>query len=171
MSGKPWTPERRFAFAAKMRARWRGGAYRRRRAPVISAAERAARSARMARLNARMGGDKALKRKCVNGQKRARRSPAYRAIQSAVMADVMSRPELRAKARDRCIKINTNPKVRVRQWAGRRGFVIPAELQADYRLLVRKVGSAEARRIIKDEIARTKRRRGLPWRKPPGEPA
>ncbi|MGD0420570.1 MAG: hypothetical protein ABSA68_13490 [Xanthobacteraceae bacterium] len=120
MSGRPWTPERRTAFGVTMRKRWRAGQYAGRRAATVTETERAARSGRMKRLNGRMRDDEALKNKCIRGQKRVRQSPAYRAIQSAVMADVMSRPELRRQARYHCIKINKNPKVRKRQWAGRR---------------------------------------------------
>jgi hypothetical protein len=43
----------------------------------------------MRRLNARMRDDEALKAKCVRGQKRVRRSPGFRAVASAVMADIM----------------------------------------------------------------------------------
>jgi hypothetical protein len=120
MSGKPWTPERREAFSAAMRQRWRSGQYADRRPATITADERAARSGRMKRLNACMRDNEALKNKCIRGQKRVRRAPAYRSVQAAVMADVMSRPEMRRQARFHCIKINKNPKVRKRQWAGRR---------------------------------------------------
>ena len=120
MSGKPWTSDRRAAFSASMRKRWRAGAFARRRPATISSAERSARSVRMKRLNARMRDDDILKNKCIRGQKRIRRSAGYRAIQSAVMTDVMAAPELRRAARFHCIKINKNPKVRKRQWAGRR---------------------------------------------------
>lgn len=130
MSGKPWTPERRAAFASSMSERWRTGVYAKRKPAVISPNERAARSARASALNIRMRDDEALKRKCVRGMKRVRRSPAYRAIQAAVMVDVMSRPELRRAARFHCIKINKKPKVRKRQWAGRRRRAALRQLEA-----------------------------------------
>lgn len=120
MSGKPWPPERREAFSLKVRARWRNGAFAKRRPATITDAERAARSARMKLLNARMRDDEQLKSKCIRGQKRVRRSASYRAMQSLVMTDVMARPELRRAARFHCIKLNKNPRVRKRQWAGRR---------------------------------------------------
>lgn len=120
MSGKPWNAERKAAFSVAMKQRWKRGAYDARRPAVIDGAERQARSGRMKRLNVRMRDDEALKRKCVRGQKRMRRSPQFRAVQSAVMTDIMARPELRRAARFHCIKINKNPKVRKRQWAGRR---------------------------------------------------
>lgn len=83
-------------------------------------AMRAASSERMSRLNARMRDDAKLKQKCIRGQKRARRQPAYRAIQSLVMKDIMARPGARSRARRHCVAINKDPKVRRRQWAGRR---------------------------------------------------
>lgn len=81
---------------------------------------RATKSAMMKALNARMRLNEDLKRKCVAGQKRVRREPAYRAIQSLVMKDIMSRPGARSRARRHCVAINKDPKVRRRQWAGRR---------------------------------------------------
>lgn len=120
MSGAPWTPERKAAHSLRMRARWSAGEFSTRAAPAIDDRERAARSARMSRLNLRMRDDDVLKAKCVRGQKRVRRSQFYRAIQSAVMTDIMSRPELRRMARFHCITINKKPKVRKRQWATRR---------------------------------------------------
>jgi len=120
VSGKPWTVERKAAFSLAMRKRWRGGVYARRSPARIDTAERAARSARMKTLNMRMRDDGALKRKCVRGQKRVRRSPAYRAVQAAVMTDLMRSPEMRRMARFHCVKINKRPKTRRRQWAGRR---------------------------------------------------
>lgn len=121
-----WTPERRLAFAKHMKARWRDPAYRdlvvrrRRERGPQSSERRAAASVRMKLLNARMRDDEKLKNKCIRGQKRVRRSPAYRAIQSAVMKDIMARPDLRRAARFRLIKLNKDPKVRRRQWASRR---------------------------------------------------
>lgn len=125
MSGCPWTPERKAAMAQRMRTRWKDPDYRRdqsrkRAAAMQDPARRAAASARMKRLNARMRDDEELMRKCVRGQKKVRRTPAYRAMQSAVMTDIMARPELRRRARFHCIAINKKPKVRKRQWAGRR---------------------------------------------------
>jgi hypothetical protein len=120
MAGKPWTPERKAAHAAAMKARWAAGAYARRRLPLIEESERNARRARMKRLNIRMRDDEDMKGRCVAGMKRVRRSAAYREIQAAVMAETMSRPELRRQARFHCIRINRNPKVRRRQWASRR---------------------------------------------------
>jgi hypothetical protein len=120
MSGKPWNAERKAAFRAAMRKRWRSGAYARRRPATIDETERARRQARMAALNLRMSHDEALKAKCVRRQKRARRSPAYRAVQSAVMRELMSSPEMRRTARYHAIRINKNARVRKRQWATRR---------------------------------------------------
>jgi hypothetical protein len=120
MSGKPWTPERRAAFSVHLKDRWSSGVYASRQAPTIDAAERYRRSARASRLNIRMRDDETLKARCIKGMKRVRRSADYRAIQAAVMTDIMARPELRRAARFHCIKINKNPKVRKRQWAGRR---------------------------------------------------
>lgn len=120
MSGKRWTPERKAAHAARMRERWRRSVYAKRAAPTIGEAARAARSARMKCLNDRMRDDKELKRKCVRGQKRVRRTQSYRAIQSAVMTATMARPELRALAAEHAARINKDPTVRRRQWAGRR---------------------------------------------------
>jgi len=120
MSGKPWTPERKAAYRIAVRKRWRQGIYARRRAAVITAAEHEARSARMKALNRRMQHDDALKAKCIRGQRRVRRSPQYRAVQAAVLKDIMSRPEQRRRARFHCVRINKNPLVRRRQWAGRR---------------------------------------------------
>jgi hypothetical protein len=87
---KPWTPERKAASAERMK-----------------------------RLNERMRTDPALKTKCVKGQKRARRKPGYRAMQALTMAETMARPEVREKARQHACKINRDPEVRKRQWAGR----------------------------------------------------
>lgn len=81
---------------------------------------RAAKSAHMKALNARMRTDEELKARCVAGQKRFRRSPMARAIASAEMKKKMQRPEMRRAARYHCIKINKNQKVRRRQWATRR---------------------------------------------------
>jgi hypothetical protein len=88
--------------------------------PEISAAERARRSARMKSLNMRIRDDDALRVKVIRGQRRVRNNPIYKLIQAAVMKDIMSRPDMRRAARNHCIKINKNPKVRKRQWAGRR---------------------------------------------------
>lgn len=121
MSGKPWTEERKAAKRDAMRKLWAAGAFAGRRAPAIDdEAERMARVDRMARLNIRMSYDETLKRKCVRGQKRVRRSAAYRTVQAAVMRDVMSRPEQRRRAKFHCIRINKNARTRKRQWASRR---------------------------------------------------
>jgi len=127
MSGtrEAWTPERRAAQAARMRERYRNPSARRKQAEHLARVRarpevRAAASARMKRLNARIRDDDKLRGKVIRGQKRVRRSPQYRAMQSLVMTDVMSRPENRRAARFHCIRINKNPKVRKRQWAGRR---------------------------------------------------
>jgi len=120
MSGKPWSAERKASFAAMVRKRWRTGVYARRLIAQIADAERQARAERMRALNRRMQHDEQLKAKCVRGQRKVRRSPDYRAIQSALMKDIMARPELRQRARFHCVRINKNPKVRRRQWAGRR---------------------------------------------------
>lgn len=120
MSGKPWTEERKAAWREVIRRRWRDGTYAARRPALIDERERAARSGRMARLNIRMSYDDDLKRRCVRGQKRTRRSPGYVAVQSAVMKDLMSRPEMRRAAKFHCVKINKNPRTRKRQLATRR---------------------------------------------------
>jgi hypothetical protein len=121
LSGKPWPPERKAAQAARLRDRWRRGAFRKRKPASIDDAERAARSARMAALNARMCEDRALKRKCVAGQKRVRRRKRYRALQGGRMRALMrDRPELRELARTHAARINRDPNVRRRQWATRR---------------------------------------------------
>lgn len=120
MSGRPWTPERRAAFAAAMRERWRRGDYAKRRRVVLSPAERARRQAHMRRLNFRMSFDENLKSKCVAGQRRVRRQAAWRNVQAAVMREIMARPGMREKARQHCRRINKNPRTRKRQWAGRR---------------------------------------------------
>nr|WP_311538547.1 hypothetical protein [uncultured Bradyrhizobium sp.] len=125
MSGKPWSAERKAAHAKRMKARWSNPAYRsaqvgRLRALNNGATARAAASERMRQLNERMRSDDALKRKCVSGMTKSRRDPAYRKMQSLVMAETMSRPENKAKAREHCASINRDPKVRDRQWAGRR---------------------------------------------------
>jgi hypothetical protein len=103
-----------------MRGRWRKGAYAKRKPARISEDERSRRRARMASLNIRMRDDETLKAHCVRGQRRVRRAPRFRAIQSAVMTAVMARPEMRRMAKFHCIKINKNPKIRKRQWIGRR---------------------------------------------------
>jgi hypothetical protein len=131
VSGKPWTPERKAAMSKRMKARWRNPKYRkaqaaRNRKAMADAQRRAAASARMKQLNERMRSDEALKKKCVKGMKRARRKPAYRAMQALVMAETMSRPELRAAARQHAIAINRDPDVRGKQWAGRRRKLLEA---------------------------------------------
>jgi hypothetical protein len=121
MSGKPWTPERKARFSRQQKARWRDPKLRKAQAErMADPAKRAASSERMKRLNDRMREDKALKKKCVRGMKRVRRSAAYRAIRSLVMRKTMARPENREKARLHACKINRDPKVREKQWAGRR---------------------------------------------------
>lgn len=120
-----WTPERRAAHAARLKQRWRDPTYRaaqaeKRRAAMRDPRRRAQASARMKTLNLRMRHDEELKAKCVRGQKRVRRAPAYRETQALVMADIMARPEQKRRARFHAIRINKNPKVRKRQWAGRR---------------------------------------------------
>jgi len=78
-------------------------------------------SDRMASLNERMKRkNSAARRRRIEGQKRVRQDPAYRAVQAAVMRDVMSRPEMREAARAHAATINRDPEVRRRQWAGRR---------------------------------------------------
>jgi len=67
-----------------------------------------------------MRDDEQLKAKCIRGQKRVRRRPAFRDIQAAVMKDIMARPEMRRAAHTHCVKINKNPRVRRRQWRTRR---------------------------------------------------
>jgi hypothetical protein len=120
VSGKPWTPERRAAFSESMRKRWAGGAYAKRKPPSIDPADRRRRSEQMKALNARAATDAELKRAMVKGATRARRKPAWRAVQALVMADIMSRPENKAKAAAHCRRINRNPRTRKRQWAARR---------------------------------------------------
>ena len=125
MSGKPWNEERKAAQARMMRQRWADPVYAatvlaRLEAARNSDAGRATASARMKALNVRMRDDEKLRAKCVRGQKRVRRSPAYRAMQALVMADVMSRPANKEKARKHCRRINRIQRVRRRQWAGRR---------------------------------------------------
>lgn len=121
-----WTPERRAAQAERMRQRFKDPAHRAAHAAKMAKAmqdpaRRAASSARMKKLNARIRDDDTLRAKVIRGQKRVRRAPQYRAIQSAVMKDLMARRrELRRGARFHCISINKNPKVRKRQWASRR---------------------------------------------------
>src|SRR6185312_11770232 len=120
MSGKPWTAERRAQFSAAMTQRWKRGDYAKRKPAEIDPTDRAARSARMRKLNFCMSYDETLKAKCVRGQVRVRRSPAYRAVQSAVLTEIMARPGMRHQARLHCIQINKNPRTRKRQWATRR---------------------------------------------------
>jgi hypothetical protein len=67
-----------------------------------------------------MRDDEELKGRCIRGMKRIRRSKSYRAIQAAVMAEIMKRPELRRRARFHCITINKNPKVRIPMKSPRR---------------------------------------------------
>lgn len=120
-----WTPERRAAQAQRMRNRFRDPAEREKqrvRATALMAdpERRAAASARMKRLNARMRDDEVLRAKCIRGQKRTRRAPAFRKMQSLVMSELMARPDMKRMARFHCLRINKNPKVRRRQVAGRR---------------------------------------------------
>jgi hypothetical protein len=77
-------------------------------------------SGRMQLLNLMMKRDPALKARCVAGMTRVRRDPTYRAIQSAVMKEMMSRPEMREQARQHAVRINKNAAIRKRQWKGRR---------------------------------------------------
>lgn len=120
-----WTPERRRAQGKRMKKRMRDKTVRaetlaRLEKANSDPANRAAASVRMKQLNNRMSTDDKLKAKCVRGQKRVRQDPTYRAIQSAVMTDIMSRPENKAKARNHVTKLNKDPEARRRQWAGRR---------------------------------------------------
>lgn len=120
-----WTPERRRAQGKRMKKRMRDKTVRaetlaRLRAANDDPANRTAASVRMKQLNNRMSTDDKLKAKCVRGQKRVRRDPVYRATQALVMADIMSRPENKAKARKHVTKLNKDPEARQRQWAGRR---------------------------------------------------
>lgn len=120
-----WTPERRLAHAKRLRTKWRDPNYRARQSKSRAKAmecplRRAASSTRMKILNQRIRNDDALRNKVIRGQKRVRRSPEYRAMQSLVMKEIMSRPEQRRRARFHCIKINKNKNTRRRQWATRR---------------------------------------------------
>ena len=125
MSGKPWTPERKAAWSRRQKVRWtrpsrRRAQAERSRATMADPEKRAAASKRMKALNERMRRDKALKKKCVRGQRRARRKKRYRAVRSIAMKKTMARPENREKARWHCCDINRDPAVRARQWDGRR---------------------------------------------------
>lgn len=120
-----WTPKRRRAQAKRMKKRMQdqtvlAETLERLQVARDDPANRAAASDRMKQLNNRMSTDEKLKAKCIRGQKRVRRDPAYRSVQSVVMADIMSRPENKAKAREHVTKLNKDPKMRRRQWAGRR---------------------------------------------------
>lgn len=131
MSGKPWTPERKAAQAIRMRARcrnpkWRAAQSKKSRAAMADPVKRAQASERMKLLNERMRTDAALKKKCVKGQKRARRKPSYRAVQSLTMKETMAKPENRETARQHACAINRDPAVRERQSAGRRRKLLQA---------------------------------------------
>ncbi|MBR0855518.1 hypothetical protein [Bradyrhizobium liaoningense] len=125
MSGQPWSHEQKAAHAERMRLHWADPAYRewltaKSQARSTTPEARAAASERMRKLNERMSADPALKRKCIAGQKRVRRSKSYRQMQSLVMTETMARPENREKARQHACKINRDAAVRKRQWDGRR---------------------------------------------------
>jgi hypothetical protein len=78
-------------------------------------------SYRMAELNRRMKRkNSAIKRRCIEGMRRVRQDPVYRAIQGAVLREIMSRPGMRAKAIAHAVAINRQPDVRAKQWATRR---------------------------------------------------
>lgn len=85
----------------------------------MSAEQRALKAKQMRELNERMRTDVELKARTVAGAVRARQDPAYKAMQALTMADVMSRPENKEKARQHACRINRDPDVRERQWAGR----------------------------------------------------
>jgi len=78
-------------------------------------------SHRMARLNHRMKRkNSAIKRRCIEGMRRVRQDPTYRAIQGAVLREIMARPGMREKAIAHAVAINRTPEVRAKQWVTRR---------------------------------------------------
>jgi hypothetical protein len=158
MNGKPWSPDRKLAQAKRMKARWSNPSYRSAqvgRLRLLNNGPEARQQAaqRMKQLNERMRSDKALKKKNVAGQKRARRDPAYRAIQSLVMAETMAQPEMRELAREHCRQINRDPKVGKRQTRGKRrkqelaeATRIPGDVDQTFLLLMaRETGMGRAR--------------------------
>lgn len=119
MAGKPWSDERKAAHGAMMRQRWAAGRFKK-RSRNLSAEERAARSERAKRLNARLAGDPELRARWHRSICAARNRPDYVAMQSLVMAETMARPENREKARAHACTINRDPGTRQRQNAGRK---------------------------------------------------
>jgi hypothetical protein len=78
-------------------------------------------SYRMGQLNHRMKRkNSAIKRRCIEGMRRVRQDPTYRAIQGAVLKEIMARPGMREKAVAHAVAINRTPEVRAKQWATRR---------------------------------------------------
>lgn len=159
MSGKPWPRERKTSFGKTMSARWAAGAFADRKPAVIPQAERQRRSARAAALNERMKTDPSLKGAMLAGVHRSYLNGQRQVELSAAMTATMQRPEMRARAAEHCRQLPQDEASKKKRWDARRGFAIPDDLRNDYRRLVRKVGSAEARRIIREEISRRERRR------------
>lgn len=90
-----------------------------RRPKPISQAERAKRSERMRKLNARLREDPELRKRWHASVSEARRRDDYRAMQSLTMAETMAKPENREKSRQHAARINRDPETRLRQNAGR----------------------------------------------------
>jgi hypothetical protein len=108
----------------------------------------------MKALNARIRSDPFYRALWLSSILKAAGSPAKKRKLSKLMRATMAKPENRAKAARHASEINRDPDVRRRQTAGKRGVAVPESHAALYRKLVRKVGGAEALRIIRDGLAR-----------------
>lgn len=87
-------------------------------------------SDRMRTLNQRMKRkNSAIKRRCIEGMRRVRQHPSYKAVQAAIMRELMKNPEFRQKAIEHAVAINRRPEVRAKQWATRRAKAAAARTE------------------------------------------
>ena len=115
-------------------------------------------SDRMKALNERMKTDPILKGRNRSGIRKTRQTPEYRAKQAEVMRqrwrDPVTGQRLREGVKANADRINGDDEIRRRQWAGRRGWRIPDDLEPLYQKLRRKVGAVEALRMVRDQAKR-----------------
>lgn len=118
-------PERRAEHGRMMRKKWRDPEYRRRKTEAATLqmadpAQREVARGTMKRLRIRLRDDERLEAKRSRRAKASLTDPAYVAVQSEVMKDLLARPDIKRASRFRLIKMNRNPAIRKKQAAGRR---------------------------------------------------
>lgn len=160
MSRRNWSPEQRAAAAARMRAMNADPAFRAAKIAACRRPEcRAARAEVMRATNARMQEDPALKEKWLAAVSKTRRTKAYRARAAEQMRQRMaSDTALQEAASLHARQLNADPATRKRQVDGRRRAVVPHGFEETYRILRRKVGRAEALRLVREEAVRQAQR-------------